>query len=254
MTRRALLLALLALVAAPLAAAAPRGGELGAQLYAEGCATCHGPAGEGVSTLGPARGTIPGSGGRIQAGGPPLRGVGARAADFYLRTGSMPLRGVHRQPRRRTPAYSDAQIDALVAYVAGLGRGPAVPTPHPQRGSLAEGLHLFTEHCSGCHQVLGKGGVVTGAAVPSLDRATPREIAEAVRIGPWVMPRFSGRAIDDRQLDSLVRYVVWARHPDDPGGWAIGHLGPVPEGIVTWLVAAVALVLVAMLIGARLRA
>ena len=28
----------------------------------------------------------------------------------------------------------------------------------------------------------------------------------------------------------------YAKHPDDRGGWAIGHLGPVPEGLVTWLI------------------
>ncbi len=27
-----------------------------------------------------------------------------------------------------------------------------------------------------------------------------------------------------------------------PGGWALGHLGPVPEGLVTWLLAAAACV------------
>jgi ubiquinol-cytochrome c reductase cytochrome c subunit len=74
-----------------------------------------------------------------------------------------------------------------------------------------------------------------------------------VRIGPYVMPRFSKRAISDRQLDSIVRYVDWAKHPDNRGGWGIGDIGPVPEGLVTWFIAVVALVGLCMAIGKKLK-
>ena len=87
---------------------------------------------------------------------------------------------------------------------------------------------------------------MTGASPPPLEDATPTQIAEAVRIGPYVMPRFSKRTALDRELDSIVRYVQYAKHPDDRGGWAIGHLGPVPEGLVTWFIGADALVGVCM--------
>jgi ubiquinol-cytochrome c reductase cytochrome c subunit len=87
---------------------------------------------------------------------------------------------------------------------------------------------------------------------PPLEEATPTQVAEAVRIGPYVMPRFSEKAITNRQLDSLIAYVQYAKHPDDRGGWAIGHIGPVPEGLVTWLIGAAALVLLCMIIGKRL--
>jgi len=46
---------------------------------------------------------------------------------------------------------------------------------------------------------------------------------------------------------------VYAQNPDDRGGWALGHLGPVPEGIVTWLIGAAVLVATCMVIGKRLR-
>jgi ubiquinol-cytochrome c reductase cytochrome c subunit len=117
---------------------------------------------------------------------------------------------------------------------------------------VAQGLHLFTENCAGCHQVVAEGGYVNGAVAPSLDQATDVQIAEAVRIGPYVMPRFSKKTLPDRELDSLVAYVDYARHPHDPGGWALGHLGPVPEGLVTWLVAAAILVGFCVVIGGRL--
>ncbi len=219
--------------------------ERGRNVYTASCVSCHGPEGQGV--LSPTRGS-----GGIVGLGPPLRGVGARAADFYLRTGYMPLRDPSDQPRRQRPLLSDREIDAVVAYVASLG-GPPVPKPHPERGSLREGLELFTEYCAGCHQVVGEGGVVTGAVAPPLGRATAVQIAEAVRIGPYVMPRFSRRHISDRQLDSIVRYVQASQDPEDAGGWGIGHLGPVPEGMVAWLIAGSALVLVAVAIGKRLK-
>jgi len=73
-----------------------------------------------------------------------------------------------------------------------------------------------------------------------------------VRIGPYLMPTFSERAISSAQLDSIIRYVDYIKHPDDRGGWALGEIGPVPEGMVAWLVALVALVGTCLVIGKRL--
>jgi ubiquinol-cytochrome c reductase cytochrome c subunit len=225
------------------AAAAPRG----ADLYAQKCASCHGPGAIGVPE--PRRG----EGQLGQTGiGPPLRGVGAIAADFYLRTGYMPLRNPYDQPRRKTPAFGDDGIRALVAYIASFG-GPGVPGFDPRRGKLSEGLTLFTEHCAGCHQIAAEGGIVTGAIAPPLQSSSALDIAEAVRIGPYLMPRFSEQQISNRQLDSIIRYVLLTKDPDDRGGWGLGHLGPIPEGIVAWLIAGGALVLVAVVIGGRAR-
>jgi ubiquinol-cytochrome c reductase cytochrome c subunit len=244
-------------LASPLAAAArvPPAVKQGERLYGQYCVACHGAAGRGIApatTIGssPARSQNQGQPGA----GPSLRGVGALAADFYLRTGYMPLRRVGLQPRRTRVLLSNAEIDALVAYVASLGGGPPIPKPHPERGNVSEGLHLFTDHCAGCHQVVAEGGYVTGGLPPPLEDDTPTQIAQAVRIGPWVMPRFSERAISDRQLDSIIGYVEYAKNPDDRGGWALGHLGPIPEGLVTWLIASVVLVAVCVVIGKRLKA
>ena len=67
------------------------------------------------------------------------------------------------------------------------------------------------------------------------------------------MPTFSERALPPRDLDSIIRYVEYAKHPDNRGGWALGELGPVPEGIVTWLIAAVVLVGTCVVIGRGLQ-
>jgi ubiquinol-cytochrome c reductase cytochrome c subunit len=222
--------------------------ELGRALYGGNCSTCHGSRGEGIVNPPAGQGA-----GAQTAQGPSLRDAGALAADFYLRTGYMPLSSPGRQPWRSRVLFSDLEVRALVAYVASLGHGPPVPRPQPGRGSVSDGQRLFTEHCAGCHQVVAEGGYVTDARVPPLDRASDVQIAEAVRTGPYVMPVFTRSDIGDRQLDSIIAYVDYAKHPDDRGGWSLGHVGPIPEGIVTWLLAAALLVATCMVLGKRLK-
>ena len=163
----------------------------------------------------------------------------------------MPLDDAHDQPIRSRPRLDAKERAAVVAYVASLGGGPPVPTPDPSAGSVAEGRDLFTDHCAGCHQVAAEGGILTGAKAPPLDRATPTQIAEAVQIGPYVMPKFSERDISDAELDSLIAYVQYTKDPEDAGGWGISHLGPFPEGMVTWFLAMVVLVATCVAIGRR---
>jgi ubiquinol-cytochrome c reductase cytochrome c subunit len=259
MRRTLLALALLALSAAPAHAQPPAGiarpanaaslslPDLGAALYAGNCSTCHGMGGRGIYRRDGRAGV-----GDVHGLGPSLRDAGALSADFYLRTGYMPLGHPGEQPKRGRVLFREREVRALIAYVASLGNGPPVPAVHPERGSLSEGLKLFTSHCAGCHQIVGQGGIATGARVPPLDQATAVQIAEAVRIGPYLMPKFSERDITPSQLDSIVRYVRFNQSPPDRGGWGIGNLGPFPEGMVTWFLAAIALIGTCMLIGKRL--
>jgi ubiquinol-cytochrome c reductase cytochrome c subunit len=219
---------------------------LGAQMYAGNCASCHGIAGSGISSPRPGAGDILGE-------GPPLRGVGALAADFYLRTGYMPLSAPHDQPTNDRVLFSSKEITSLERYVASLGTGPPVPHPNPGAGSIAQGTQLFTLHCAGCHQELARGGFVTGAQVPPLQTIKATQIAEAVRIGPYLMPRFPRSEISDAQLNSIVKYVLSTRHPSNRGGWGIGNLGPIPEGLVTWWIAAPLLLLSCLAVGRRRR-
>jgi ubiquinol-cytochrome c reductase cytochrome c subunit len=222
--------------------------ELGRQLFACNCSSCHGSIGQGITTPRPNTGV-----GDTTGQGPDLRGVGALAPDFYLRTGRMPLTTPGEKPERHRPFFNDREIRAMTAYIASLEKGPPIPHPHPRGQSLSQGLHLFTDHCAGCHQVVGEGGYVTDTNVPVLDHATPRQIAEAVRIGPYLMPRFSRKDITDRELNAIVAYVRHSRHPTDAGGLGIGHVGPVPEGMVAWAVAGFVLVGICALLGSRLR-
>ena len=192
----------------------------GRELFQVACSSCHGLDGEGVPERGPS-----------------LVGVGAASADFYLSTGRMHLDRSDVQAQRKEPAYCPRQIRELVAYVASLGRGPAIPRPNPEKGDLVEGNELYANNCASCHSSAGAGGALGHSVyTPSLDKASATEIAEAMRIGPGSMPVFGPDLYDDHEVDSIVRYVLYLQDPSDPGGHGLGHLGPLSEGFVAWLV------------------
>jgi hypothetical protein len=65
------------------------------------------------------------------------------------------------------------------------------------------------------------------------------------------MPAFGQAALDDHQLESLVRYVRTLDHPDDRGGSSLWHLGPLAEGAVAIFVGLALLVVAVRWIGTR---
>jgi ubiquinol-cytochrome c reductase cytochrome c subunit len=214
-------------------------GSPGRLLYQQDCAWCHGADGGGT------------------ANGPSLVGVGAASADFMLRTGRMPISSAEEAPQRTRPMYASDQIAALDGFVASLGAGPAIPTIDPMAGRLGEGQQLYEIHCAACHSSTGTGGALTnGLQAPGLQDSTPTEVAEAVRLGgaglrSGHMPRFGPEVLDDRQLDSVVRYVQYLRNPQDRGGAGLAHVGPIAEGFVTWVGALLILVVFVRWIGRR---
>ena len=207
----------------------------GRALYVSGCSSCHGMDARGIAHR-----------------GPNLRGVGALSADWYLRTGRMPLAHPDDVPVRAHSVYSTADQRDMVAYIASFG-GPGIPTVDPGRGSVSEGQALFTDNCAGCHQVAGQGGIVTPNVIaPSLAHdVRPIDLAEAVRIGPYVMPVFSGRQLTPEQVDDLARYLQHVQDLPNDGGWGIGNIGPIPEGLVLWGLGIGALLIVARIVGEK---
>jgi ubiquinol-cytochrome c reductase cytochrome c subunit len=209
--------------------------DAGSQLYAVACTTCHGGQGEGVEDRGPT-----------------LIGVGAASADFYLSTGRMPLDRPRAQAERKRVAYSPVQIRQLVAFVASLGGGPAIPGVDPAQGDLADGNRLYANNCAPCHSSAAAGGALGHAVyAPALNRATPVQVAEAIRVGPGAMPVFGAETLDEAQVASVVRYVEYLRKPDDRGGFGLGHLGPIPEGFVAWVVGLGAMLMAVRWIGTK---
>jgi ubiquinol-cytochrome c reductase cytochrome c subunit len=229
-------------VTAPILAA-----DAGHELFQRDCAWCHGPRGAGT------------------AYGPELNDAldGGAYTDFMLRTGRMPLASPRQEAVEGPPRYSEQQIAAIVSYVETLGgTGPGVQNPNPSAGSLSEGQGLYQQNCAACHSTTGVGGALTsGQVAPSLRHATPREVAEAVLVGPGcenssrtcgpgegAMPRFD---LTQQQIDSIARYVQYLQHPEDEGGASIGLIGPVAEGAVGLLIGLGILLLVVRWIGTR---
>lgn len=207
----------------------------GAALFRTGCVSCHGPAGVGSPR------------------GPDIIDAGAASAHFYLSTGRMPhFGGPDDQAVRKEPAYSPEEIEALVAYVASLGDGPDIPDVELDEGDLQEGGELFRANCAACHSATGAGGALSfGQNAPSLDQATPVQVYEAMLIGPGQMPVFSPAAFTIEELTSIVLYVDTLQDLDDPGGFSLGRVGPIPEGFVAVVIGAGGVILAAFLIGRR---
>jgi ubiquinol-cytochrome c reductase cytochrome c subunit len=199
----------------------------GLQLYLVGCASCHGLNGAGTSQ------------------GPDLRGVGAAAADFQLSTGRMPNTSPDRQSVTKRSPYTRAEIDDLVAYVASLGPGPPIPDVVTPPGDLQEGAQLYLDNCAACHSAAGNGGALSvGRDAPTVHGATPVEVGEAIRTGPGNMPIFGPGTFTRQQVNSIVRYVEYLKEPEDPGGFSLGLVGPITEGLVAILVGLGALMLI----------
>ena len=212
---------------------APRRADV-EHVFLRDCATCHGADGRGTDL------------------GPDLRGAGTAGIDYQLSTGRMPLSSPDAESSRGTPKYSPATIRALVAYTHGLvGGGPAIPSVDAAAGSLQAGGSLYRLNCAACHAWSGDGGALLNREAPSVHPATEVQIAEAIRTGPGNMPAFGTAAITRDQLDSVIRYVRHLDHPDDRGGLALGHLGPLAEGAVAIVLALGVLVVAVRWIGTR---
>ena len=135
------------------------------------------------------------------------------------------------QAVRKEPAYGANEIEGLVAYVASLGPGPAIPTIDLASASLQHGGELFRLNCAACHQAAGSGGALSyGRNAPSLLPSTAVQIAEAVRIGPGEMPVFGEAQLTDEEVQSVVLYVRSSRRRTIPAGSRSVASGPSPRG------------------------
>jgi ubiquinol-cytochrome c reductase cytochrome c subunit len=211
--------------------------DQGKSLFLEGCSSCHGLAGQGSSD------------------GPSLIGVGAAAVDFQVGSGRMPLAGPAVQATDKTPSYNEDEIAAMAAYVATLGPGPAIPTEEQLDTTGADvvlGGEIFRTNCAQCHNVAGRGGALSeGRWAPSLMAAEPKEILEAMLTGPQAMPIFSDKTITPEEKKAVIKYIEELQAEVNPGGYGLGRLGPVTEGMFLFVFGLGALIGVAVWIGAK---
>jgi ubiquinol-cytochrome c reductase cytochrome c subunit len=229
----------------PAIVAQPGGGaDSGEELYLRDCAWCHGARGEGTPR---APDIITGT------GGPAL-------TDFMLSSGRMPLDYPDQRSRRRPSAYTDAQIASIVDYVSTFDvSGPDVPEVDLELGDLVLGQELYAENCAACHSTTLIGGALTSLEpgtrstvnAPGVRSSTPTEMAEAMLTGPGAMPVFGPATFTPQESTSIIRYVIALQEPQDRGGVPLGHVGPVTEGAVAWILGLGALLAVARWIGTR---
>ncbi|MEU8527502.1 MULTISPECIES: c-type cytochrome [Streptomyces] len=213
--------------------------EEGKKLYSVGCASCHGTGGQGTTD------------------GPSLVGVGSAAVDFQVSTGRMPAQQPGAQVPKKPNIYSNAEIDQLAAYIASLGAGPIEPTEKqysPEGADIAKGGELFRSNCAQCHNFTGEGGALThGKYAPNLEGVSPKHLYEAMQTGPQNMPSFPDTTMPEKEKKDIIAYVqaVNSDEADNPGGFKLGGLGPVSEGLFAWVFGLGALIAVAVWVAAH---
>jgi ubiquinol-cytochrome c reductase cytochrome c subunit len=214
----------------------------GEELFMQNCASCHGTQANGVPPSG-ASGAYPN-----------LVGLGPATIDFWITSGRMPAANPRAvQAVRSKGKLTDAQAVAIAAWVNSLDPSyPGIPTPNLKIANVSDGAALFALNCAACHTIEGDGDALADSTyAPSLRNIPAFQVVEAIRTGPGNMPRFTGN-LDDYQVNDIVKYVTTEiQHPNNPGGFGLGGLGPVAEGFVGLLLGAGLLALIAFWVGER---
>lgn len=201
----------------------------GKALFQVGCASCHGKNAEGILTE------------RGNNYGPSLVGVGAAAVDFQVGTGRMPMAQPGVQAARKKPVYDAAEIEALGAFIQSLGPGPAVPDaeaydPSTDNEDIVRGGSFFRTNCTACHNFAGSGGALPGGKhAPDLRGVSAKHIYEAMLTGPQQMPVFSDGVLSPEDKKDIISYLKKNEETPSYGGFTLGSMGPVSEGMFAWL-------------------
>ena len=209
--------------------------EAGRQLFLVGCSFCHGSNGEGVVT----------KSGDTQYG-PSLVGVGAASVDFQVGTGRMPLAQPGAQAPRKDEVYTEEEVAQLAAYVASLGPGPAIPeesdyslegmSEQDRENAVARGGNIFLTNCTACHNFEGSGGAMPrGGYAPKIRGVEPKYVYQAMLTGPQSMPTFSNDNLPPDAKRDVIAYLQALEEQPGYGGFGMGGLGPVSDGLFAWV-------------------
>ena len=208
----------------------------GKKLFLANCASCHGKNAEGT------------------AAAPSLIGVGAASVHFQVETGRMPGQASGPQLEVKPVQFKQEDIDAMAAWVASLAPGPAKPTDEylAQKGDATRGGEIFRINCAMCHNAVGAGGALTGGKyAPALTNTSAAHIYEAMVTGPQNMPVFSNSNLTLKDKTDVITYLQQVQTNPAIGGYELGNLGPVVEGLFAWIFMLGGLVLITMWLGAK---
>jgi ubiquinol-cytochrome c reductase cytochrome c subunit len=204
----------------------------GQRIFMQTCSACHGEFAQGTSQ------------------GPGLIGVGSAAVDFQVSTGRMPAAEQGAENSRKPPRLTPKQTREVADYIGSLGGGPATPSDaqvSTAGANVGLGQQLFGANCEQCHNFVGAGGALTyGKFAPALTESTNRQIYEAMQTGPEAMPVFNDTTITPSEKRDIIAYVTETRTQPNPGGFSLGRVGPVTEGLVAFLGILLFMVLMAM--------
>ncbi|WEG10186.1 cytochrome c [Microbacterium horticulturae] len=192
----------------------------GKKLFQANCATCHGMDLQGSDD------------------GPSLAGVGELAVEFQVSTGRMPLAMQGPQAPQKPEQFTEDQIKAIAAYVQSVAPGPTYPSEETLdgKGDVANGAEIFRTNCAMCHNVAGAGGALTqGKFAPSLENTSALHMYAAMVTGPQNMPVFSNMNLNLDEKRDIISYLLYLQDHESVGGFGLGSLGPVAEGLFIWI-------------------
>lgn len=194
--------------------------EDGKKLFQANCATCHGLNLEGTGD------------------GPSLYGVGELSVEFQMATGRMPLQAQGPQAPQKPVQFTQDQIEAIAAWVQSVAPGPGYPAESvlDGEGDVANGAELFRINCAMCHNVAAAGGALTeGKWAPALTNTSPLHVYAAMVTGPQNMPVFNDLTLTTEEKRDLISAVMYMQESEPVGGFTLGSLGPVSEGLFIWI-------------------
>ncbi|GAA4762145.1 cytochrome bc1 complex diheme cytochrome c subunit [Microbacterium gilvum] len=194
--------------------------EDGEKLFQANCATCHGLDLQGTDN------------------GPSLYGVGELAVEFQVSTGRMPMAMQGPQADQKPVQFTEDQILAMAEYVQSVAPGPEYPSEHTLdgEGDVARGAELFRINCAMCHNVAAAGGALTeGKFAPDIIDTSALHIYAAMVTGPQNMPVFNNLNLTPEDKRDIISALLYQQEAQAPGGFTIGSLGPVAEGLFVWI-------------------
>ncbi|MCR2785849.1 MULTISPECIES: cytochrome c [unclassified Microbacterium] len=194
--------------------------EDGKKLFQANCATCHGLDLQGTDN------------------GPSLYGVGELSVEFQVATGRMPLQMQGPQAPQKPVQFTQEQIDAIAAYTQSVSPGPTYPDAHvlDGEGDVSNGAELFRINCAMCHNVAAAGGALTeGKYAPALTGTSALHMYAAMVTGPQNMPVFNDLTLTTEEKRDIISALIYMQENESAGGFSLGSLGPVSEGLFIWI-------------------
>ena len=210
---------------------------LGARLFAENCAVCHGPNGEGRV------------GATLAKNWPSIR------PDLTVKTtieNGVPGAVMPAWSQKNGGPLSADEIDALVAFILSWQTGsasniPPIPTYTPRppitpvadvTGDPNQGAILFDQNCVVCHGPNGEGRIGAALAKPwaSVRPSLTIKSTIAEGVSGSLMPAWAqvnGGPLTDQQIDHLVAFIL--SRPASTVEQIAVTAEPVPERGLSWL-------------------